>query len=280
MLLSERKILSRYLFAVGAALFACLVSYAQSRDYLKIARVEESGGMVQVSANSPRPLAQALCAIANRYQWMVDYEDPRYQSKFDLIDVTNPNWRALHPEARPSMIPSGGAFEFKYEETLAVTADGERQVLEALVAAYNKTDNPGKFEVRELSVESPQGGTSRKRYAIIGVSIKDDQGKLQPTPPLLDTLITLPVEERSADRTIRLIGEEVFAKQRVKILGTGVANNALIQSKVTVGGTNMTARSLLLETLTQIKSPAMGWSAKYDSGTPMYVLNVGSHCGD
>lgn len=265
---------------IGTALAACLVAHAQSRDYLKTAKVEESGGIVQVSANSPRPLAQALCAVANRYQWPVDYEDPLYKSKFDLIEATNPNWRALHPEYPPSMIPGGGAFEFKYEESLAVTPDGERQVLEALVAAYNQTDNPGRFEVRELSIDLPPGRVKRKHYAIIGVAIKDDQGRRQPATPLLDTLITLPTEERSADQTIRLIGDELFAKHRIKVAGTGFANNALIQSKVTVGGTNVTARSLLLQTLTQITSSVMGWHAKYDPGTPMYVLNVGSHCGD
>lgn len=236
--------------------------------------------MVQVLANSPRPLAQALCGIANRYEWMVDYEDPLYQSKFDLIDATNPNWRALHPEKPPAMIPGGGAFEFKYDEALAVTPDGEKKVLEALVAAYNRTDNPGRFEVRELSVDSSPGSVRRKRYAIIGVSIKDDQGKLQAAPPLLDTLITLPAEERSADQTIRLIGNELFAKHRIKVMGTGFANNALMQSKVTVGGANRSARSLLLQTLTQIANPSMGWHAKYDPGTPMYVLNVGSRCSD
>jgi hypothetical protein len=242
---------------------------------LKTAEVEETDGVVRIFANSPRPLAQALCAITKRNEWLVDYEDPEYTSKFDLIDATNPTWRAVHPEKPPLMIPQGGAFEFKYDESRAATADGERQILEALVAAYNQSENPGTFEVRELSIDSRPWSVSRKRYAIVGVSIKDDQGRPQRVSPILDTLITLPKQERSASETIRLMGEELFAKRRVKVVEGGVANNALIQSKVTVGGTNVSARSLLLQTLGQVMNPSMGWHAKYDRMMPVYVLNVG-----
>src|SRR6185369_4562452 len=126
------------------------------------------------------------------------------------------------------------------------------------VLAYNNTGNPGKFEVREVSADSRPWSISHKRYAIVGISVKDDQGRPQPVVSILDTLITLPAEERSAYETIRLIGTEIFAKRQVKVLHGGFANNALIQIKVTVGGTNVTARSLLLQTLSQMANPSLG----------------------
>ena len=264
------------LVTLGATLIVCILCNAQRRDYLKTAEVEERRGVVRVFANDPRPLAQALCAITKRNEWLVDYEDPPYAGNFEMVDATNPEWRASHPNTPPVMVPNGGAFEFKYDEALTANPNGEKQVLEALVSAYNQTGNPGRFEVRELSLDWRPWSVSHKRYAIVGVAIRGDREKLQPVDPILDTLITLPIRERSASETIRLIGDEVFAKRQVKVIEGGFANNALIHSRVTVGGTNVSARSLLLQTLGALANPSMGWRAKYDETiSPLYVLNIG-----
>src|SRR4051812_48106314 len=85
------------LLLAGFAAIACGVTHAQRRDYLKEPEIEEKDGMVTVRVNTPRPLEQALCAIAKRHDWLIDYEDPEYFSGFDFVDTNNPEWGAAHP---------------------------------------------------------------------------------------------------------------------------------------------------------------------------------------
>ena len=41
-----------------------------------------------VSANDPRPLAQAVKALSEEYAWVIDFEDPPYYGDSDLVDDT------------------------------------------------------------------------------------------------------------------------------------------------------------------------------------------------
>jgi hypothetical protein len=53
------------------------------------------------------------------------------------------------------------------------------------------------------------------------------------------------------------------------------ANNALIQSRVRVGGENVSARTLLLRTLQQMDNPSLVWRLKWDATMRAYYLNLG-----
>jgi len=122
---------------------------------------------------------QAVEAISQEYGWIVDFEDPLYQSHFDLVDATDPEWRASHPNEKGATRVSGGLFQSSFPEPSSIpSGNAEEQVLQKLVADYNSSGNPGKFSVRK---------EADGRYALVGVSRKDETGKDETVNPLLDT---------------------------------------------------------------------------------------------
>ena len=183
----------RRLLALVSGCAICFSLNAQtSREYLQTGVVTRTGNQVAISANAPRALAQALCALSRTNEWLVDYEDPPYMSSSELRDVTNREWLAKNPQARHAFIPAGGAFTFEYE-----AGASEESILHDMVAAYNRTDNPGRFEVRDEGEDSRPWSKTHKRYAIVGSGLRDESGRTAGVNPILDTLISLPLQERS-----------------------------------------------------------------------------------
>jgi hypothetical protein len=166
---------------------AFLVAQAPTKpSFMNAANVQHNGTVTTVTANDPRPLMQAVEAVSQEYGWLVDYEDPPYVSHFDLVDDTDPKWRESHPNGKSVTRVSGGLFEVSLPEPSSIaTGDAAEQVLRALVTGYNSSGNPGKFVVRKEA-----GG----RYTVIGVSRRDETKRDEPVKPLLDTLITVPVQ--------------------------------------------------------------------------------------
>ncbi|MGH9604738.1 MAG: hypothetical protein ACRD3N_03450, partial [Terracidiphilus sp.] len=108
-----------------------------------------SNGSATVAVNDPAPLAQAIIGVREEYGWVVDYEDPPWQSG-DLHDVSPAAWHAAHPGRRGSMEPDGGAFQSTYAvcPDMWGSASEELQVLNKIVSDYNASGNPGRFIVR------------------------------------------------------------------------------------------------------------------------------------
>src|ERR1700752_3192138 len=110
--------------------------------------VQHNGAGGTLIANFPRPLMQAIEAISQEYGWTIDFEDPPYSSNFDLVDDTDPTWRANHPNAKGVTRVSGGLFQSNFPEPSAISDNAEEQVLQKLVSDYYSSGNPGKFRVR------------------------------------------------------------------------------------------------------------------------------------
>jgi hypothetical protein len=142
----------------------------------------------------------------------------------------------------------------------------EREVLEKIVSDYNQSGLPGKFLVSEQSDGS---------FAIIGNSIASADGSKQPIPAILDTPVTITITPRNLYETFKLIGDALTLKVGTKV-GALVANpNFAFRSSVSVGGTNVSARSLLVQAARQLPVATV-WNLYYDPSTPMYFLNFGA----
>jgi len=50
-------------------------------------------------------------AVSEEYGWLIDFEDLPYYSSYDLVDDTDPAWRAAHPGAKGSTAQQGAAFQ-------------------------------------------------------------------------------------------------------------------------------------------------------------------------
>jgi hypothetical protein len=222
--------------------------------------IETHGTNATVKAVSGLPLAQAITAVREEYGWVVDYEDPPYQSSYDLVERGDPGKRR--------MVARGGAFQSTYPVMPDMWSSPavERKVLEKIVSDYNQSGMPGNFFVRQQSDGS---------FAIIGDSITSANGSKQPVPAILDTPVTIPAMPRNLYETLKLIGDALTLKTRTKVTALAYSANFAMQSMVSVGGTNVSVRSLLIQTAKQLPVATV-WDLYYDPGTPMYFLNFGA----
>lgn len=266
----RRMILTCFLFGLPLLLLA---QAPTKPSFMDAAVVQHNGNTGTLTANFPRPLAQALEAISQEYGWIIDYEDPPYHSPFDLVDDTGPRWRASHPNAKGVVRVSGGLFQSSFPEPSSEST--EEQVLEKLVADYNSSGNPGKFVVRK---------ETDGRYAVIGVSRRDEAGRDQAVNALLDTPITIPVQQRDARATLHLIVDTLSATSGVNVkLGTiGLSSDPLQEATLTIGGANVPARTLLLQALEDVSSTSphfrgiFVWNFLFDADTNAYWLHLRS----
>jgi hypothetical protein len=260
-------IASCLLFAVPGLLSAQEV--AKKPSFMDAGIVEHRGASGILTANNPRPLFQAIDAIGQEYGWTIDFEDPPYQSHFDLVDRTDPEWRSSHPNAKGVTRVAGGAFQSSFPEpSTIVSEDAREQVLRKSVSDYNSSGNPGKFIVRK---------EAEGRYAVIGVSRKGEAGQDETVPVLLDSPITIPVQQRSAAETLQLIVERLSATSGVKVLlgSNWLSSDPLEDAEVSVGGTKISARTLLSQTLDEAnKSRLFRWDLLFDADEDAYYLRL------
>src|ERR1700689_2008754 len=197
--------------------------------YMNRAEVRHISGSVSVSSNDPRPLSQALIGISEEYAWTIDYEDAPYYSRYDLVDDTDPKWRVTHPSEKGVTVIGGDSFQSQFLESPDAVSSigGEEHILDTVVSDYNASTNPGKFRV----LDEGDG-----RFAIVGVEVKEGNGKEQSVTPILDTLISVPTEPRDAIATISAILDALTAKSHTNVTPGMMPINALQQSKVTIGG--------------------------------------------
>lgn len=234
--------------------------------YMERAEVHHLANSATVSANSPRPLAQALTALSEEYALVIDFEDPPYYSKYDLVDDTAPEWRAAHPKAKGVTVIGGDGFQTRLPDNLNADSSSaeEEHILDRVTSDYNTSGNPGRFSVRN---------EGDGRFAIVGISVKDESGQDEAKSPILDTPISVPADTRDALTTIHVILNALTAKTQTKVIAGMLALNPLHQAQVTVGGENIPARILLLQTLSAAKIK-LYWHLYYDNGVKMFALNV------
>src|SRR5437868_7392960 len=209
-------------------------------EFAPTATVQVVNGTASVVANSPRPLLQAITGIAEHYGWTINYEDPLYRNG-ELIDDTNPEWRALHPQAAGPRIPSGRVFRASVpvSQNMERGSEGERLALQELVADYNQSGNPGQFTLLLLDTGF---------FSVVG----KNAGSSAHGQSILDTPVSISFTSRSANETINLILNQVSAKTGISIVKGVWPFNATVPSRVSVGGAAVPARELLQQTIAQM----------------------------
>jgi hypothetical protein len=137
------------------------------------AQIVETKSSLEITVNSPRPLDDVLTALAKKYGWRINYEDPHYR-KADVVEVTAASWLRQHPDGPYAYAVAGGAFSVKIPLRAGCRPDPE-QVIAAVVKAYNSSGNPGRFEVR---------ASHDKWFDVVPTAAADG-----PEKPILDTLV-------------------------------------------------------------------------------------------
>jgi hypothetical protein len=182
------------------------------------------------------------------------------------VDDTASQWRAAHPSAKGVTVIAGDTFQTQFPESPNTTSSltGEERILDGVVSDYNASTNPGRFNVRN---------EGDGRFAVVGTNVKDENGRDQAVSPILDTPISIPAETRDANTTIETILHALTVKTQTKVAAFMLPQNALAQAQVTVGGQDIPARVLLLQTLSAAKMK-LYWRLYYDHDVKMYGFSL------
>ncbi len=238
-----------------AVLFSVLVAsqgFSQAAGgYSRQATVSEAAGKIHFSTNSPRPLTQILEAFSQKFGWVVSYEDPQFTAPQDLASA---------PSDNSPRLPGGHDFAVD----VPANAPNEEKTLLAVIAAYNQSKNPGRFELRKL----PSGG-----FSIAGIAAYDDKGKISPQQVPLDIPITLPSQQRTLGETVNAILQEVSAHNHIQFTLAVAPTSVLDHTNVTIGGNAVQARELLRQSLSEAQVK-MYWRLIFDPTSKGYFLDI------
>ena len=220
-------------------------------QYMSVPRIEESESFLDITANDPRPLDGVLAALAHQHGWHINYEDPQY-GKSDIVDQTAPSWLEQHPNGPRAYGIAGGAFHVKVPID-GYFPDDPMQILPPLVEAYNRSGNPGRFQLRVVSKNS---------FDVIPTESGDG-----PQTPLLDTVMSFDAtDDVGAYPTLRKFCEELSRKSGHTVVfgGTGSpSENRLLQAHIKQHSVNQPAREILREMYKQVGSTDC-WRLFYD----------------
>lgn len=207
----------------------------------------EAAGKIVVTANSPRPLLQALTAIRRHYGWIIDYEESRYP----------PNDIVARPDNRLRL--RGGSLMVRLGAPSSPgSATDEFAFLRSIITQSSPFTNR-KFVLKP---------TTSSRFTIVTTDNQE--------PLMLDTPIHLPRATRSISETIDTILNLVTLARGTKIIRGGFVDNGLLQQNVTVGGSkSMPARNLLVQALDR-SSIAKVWLVTFSPSEDAYYIGIQS----
>jgi hypothetical protein len=264
----ERRLAKRFWVFIGVSFLSIWFAegmHAQA-SFAKQATISAASGKLHLSANDSRPLAQALNVLQQKYGWRVNYEDPEYVSKLDVVEAKALLDKSSYPNGE-HRIPRGGVFVVEFPAGSSPdAAPDEQKTLQLIVDAYNHSSNPGQFELRS---DKDRAG---EVFAVVGTAAHDNQGRVSRQQAVLDLPITLAVEERTASDTIDLICQKMGEKNNAKVT-LGVHPLGLDRVKVTIGGKELAARSHLLRAL-ESTGRTLSWRLLYDPDSNSYFLNL------
>lgn len=178
-------------------------------------------GIVTVTANSTRPLWQALDSVRRQYGWTVDYEDPLYSSDSDQITSDSVHGHYL----------KGGSFVPRFQEPKNNSAKEEQRVLQEVVDQYNG-QYPGKYRVLKIS---------------------DFRFDVAPSQSILDQPIKIDSETRSLRAEVDEIVASLTRATGIKVEQAGLIDNAMEQNQISLKHASaVPARQLLNEVLNRV----------------------------
>jgi hypothetical protein len=227
-------------------------------QYMSEPRIEETESSLEITANAPRPLDDLLSVLAHQHGWHINYEDPQY-GKSEIVDDTAPSWLELHPDGRRAYGIAGGDLHVKIPID-GYFPDDPMQILPALVEAYNRSGNPGQFQLRVVGKNS---------FDVIPTASGDG-----PQTPLLDTVMSFNASfDEGAYPTLRRFCEELSRKTGHTVVfgGFGPSENRLLESHIQQHSMNQPAREILRQMFRQVGSTDC-WRLLYDADSNRFWL--------
>ena len=221
---------------------------------------------VKLSVNDPRPVAEAVKQLQEKYGWIITYEDPRLSNESDLLDETDPKYRQAHPGGKRALTPKGGALEISYfVSPVTGKPENPRELLQMLLNAHAASDNPGRFELKQTG----------RVFHVIPEQVKDVRGRWAHQASILEIPITFPEKERSVLETLETITSALSSASQMKIVIGAIPLNLFVRHRTTQSASSEPARDVLIRTLDSTNRK-FSWRLLHDPGVNMLALNVRS----
>jgi hypothetical protein len=221
----------------------------------------------KVSVLSPRPVRDVVLQWEKQYGWVITYEDPRFEYATDLEDVTEKVRRDLKPgEAiEPSKRIIGA-----HEQQLSVTYNAPKTANDAaarLQAANQLVDAFAKIAGNTFSVQQ----TDTRIHLLPGL-VRDSSGQLQPSRPILDTVISVPAQDRNGTEFLHALCETLTGATAHSIFVGTIPFNSMTQFRTNAGYENLPARQILEDFLNRMPNgERYTWALLFQKD---YALNI------
>jgi hypothetical protein len=238
-------------------------------------------GGAQLNIDDPRPVAKAAEELVARYGYVITYEDPPFSYEGDLRDVTTQVRRDLDrysPGKAPKvLVPRGGTLTVSLPSSASgVSTQTMASALGQLVRAHSSRDQGGRFRVVQVG----------DIFHIVPYEIKDRNGNWIAQNSILDSPISLPIEDRTEvgmlDAVVTAVSSVAHAKIHISGgFGMGIENPDRPAS-YRLGANNEPARDVLMRALVLLNDPKAGtwrpqrqrWQLLYDSDASSYFLDI------
>lgn len=247
-----------------SALVALCVAMCQALDAPTSRTAVQEDAEVRLEVlRAPRPLAEAVRQIEDRFGRVVTYEDGSYVAADDMVDVTEQVRRDGKTDRRVRVMRSD-SISLAYTPTGPSVDAQVREVLTRLLAQWNRPPHSGRFRLDEVV-----GG-----YHVVPVARKGKDGDPEPYTSPLDTPITIRPDERDGVEFMTLLAEAISTSSGRRVIEGAMPMNRLRQAKVVLGADNQTAREVLWKALQAI-DPALSWQFLCEVGEdPTCALNI------
>jgi hypothetical protein len=228
-----------------------------------------------LSVNNGRPLAEAAWELEKRYGWVITYEDPMYVNESEINDVTLQVRRDLDkykPGQAPTvLVPKGGplaiTFNLTSDDNIPVRPES---VVQKLLEANGAAGNGGSFR---LEVSGPI-------VHVIPTAYKNIAGTSIPLQPVLDSLISIPAEERTGMQSLEALCAAVSEVSQTKVVVGTVDPNLFVRYSNQLGAKDEKARDFLVSLLENVRGTArlddtdLSWRLLFDPKDKTYALNI------
>jgi hypothetical protein len=219
-----------------------------------------------IVVDDPRPLAKSLETLEKRYGWVITYEDPRFASATDLVDVTDKVQKSRSPASTSrTLIPRGGTFFYNYPRlTSPSDLSQASDLLEGVVSGYNDSGYPGTFRLALVD----------GIFHVTPATVRGRDGRYISQSSILETRITVPAKKlRDGAAMLNALAAVLSKASGHKVLVGTIPTKLLVRSRSEGAWTNEVARNVMITAL-QSTGTRMSWKLFYDPALKTYALNV------
>lgn len=217
----------------------------------------------RLTASGPRPVADALRELEEKFAYTITYEDPRYEFAEDLKDVTDEIRRGPPASSQTlrTLVPRGGTISVEY----SLGTDGKPTDPAGLIQSVVDA-------ARDLGLRF-RLERSGEFFHVIPEERRDRQGRFVLEEALLDSHISLPPKPRTVQDLLDQVAEAVKRASHADVDLGLTPINALLQRRSARGAAGERARDVVRAVLAET-GLHLSWSLLCMGDPAECALNV------